>query len=344
MLVTGGAGFLGERLVAALLARGHPVTVVDDLSNGLPGRLNAWLGHPSLAVRRLDVADGRALRALVAARSPFAALVHLAARVGVRRVLADPDGCRRSSARAARALVEALAVLPRAERPRVFAASSSEVYRPSVGPLREGSPLRSVRDRGRWAYAAGKLLAEGVLDRADWASGREPVHLRLFNVVGPGQDARTGMVLPTFVEQALAGGPLTVHGTGDQRRSFAHVDDVAATLCALIEAPDLPSGPLNVGGGAECSVLELAHAVLRAASGRRPAVLVHVDPRCQLDPGFEEVRERAPCLERCRRHAPGTGARSLEAIVADTVARHVHLRRGARAPFLGELACASPAS
>jgi nucleoside-diphosphate-sugar epimerase len=186
--------------------------------------------------------------------------------------------------------------------------------------LREDDALRSEEDGGRWAYAAAKVACERMID----AAGMGSVHLRFFNVVGPGQDSAGGMVLPTFVEHALAGLPIPVHGDGRSVRTFAHVDEVARTLCELVER-DVPGGALNVGGRARASVMELAECVL-ALSGSR-AGIVRVDPRRVVGPAFEDVAWREPDLSRLSGLGVYVPSLSLEAIVADTLERHERMRR-----------------
>jgi len=328
VLITGGAGFIGSALARELVERGDDVLAVDDLSCGRPERLPA-----GARLRLADVERPGALAAALRDEGPFDALVHLAARVGVRAVLRDPEGCRRSNLAGARELVGAVAALPAGRRPRVLAASSSEVYRDRRAPLREGDPLRSETGAGRWAYAGSKLSAERLFDEARrlWSPPRAPLHLRFFNVVGPGQDSDSGMVLPTFVEHALAGAPIPVHGDGRQVRTFAHVDEVARVLAELL-ARDVPGGALNVGGRARASVLELARAVERASGSR--AGLAFVDPRLRCGARFEEVPFREPCLERLAGLGIAPPAMGLDAIVRDALARHEVARS----------ACASPAS
>lgn len=319
VLVTGGAGFLGARASELLVEAGARVVVADDLSTGDASRLP--LGTHGLALRPIDVSSPGAMSGLVGEEGGVDVVLHLAARVGVRRVLADPEGCWREHLAMGRELLSAVHALTPAERPRVLSASTSEVYQDRPGPLAEAAPLRPLGGRGRWAYASSKLAVERLLDAgADlWPEGRGPIHLRFFNVVGPGQRAEGGMVLPTFVEQALGGGELTVHGDGLQRRTFAHVDDVAADLVRLVALEDAPPGPLNLGGTARCTIAELAARVAEVAGGAR---VRSVDPTHTVSPRFEAVREREPDLGRARGLGLAWSGRTLEEIVADTVARY----------------------
>jgi UDP-glucose 4-epimerase len=315
VLVTGGAGFVGAAACRALLSAGAEVLALDDLSSGRLDRLPA---HPRLGFRR-EAVEAVRLAALLADQGPFDHLLHLAARVGVKAVLADPVGCREENEQGVEAVIEALACQPRDRRPRLFFASSSEVYRESPRPLAEGDPLRG-EESGRWAYAASKLAGERRIDAAAelWPAERGPVHLRLFNVVGPGQDAAGGMVLPTFVACALAGEPLPVHGDGRALRTFACVQEVADRLSRLCAHPALPPGPLNLGGQARASVHELARLVLRLSGSK--AGIAWVDPRERCGRDFEEVLWREPDLGRLAGLGIRPPARALEPIVAECLA------------------------
>lgn len=321
-LVTGGAGFIGAALALQLVRSGWSVVTLDDLSAGDRARLAPAEGA-ALTFLRADVCD-RALAADLVACEHFDTVFHLAGCVGVRRVLADPLACARSNRAGAESIAVALAALPPSRRPRAFFASTSEVYAERLGALREDDGLRAHAADGRFAYASSKLDGERSFARATADEGdRGAVLLRFFNVVGPGQDSASGMVLPRFVEQAARGEALTVYGDGEQVRTFAHVDDVAAVLARLAEHAHVPAGPLNVGGTARATLLELAHAVVRASGST--AGVRRVDPRVELGRGFADVRSREPDLTRLARvlgAASEIPSRSLADIVADTWARH----------------------
>lgn len=342
ILVTGAAGFVGAAVCARLVGAGRRVLGLDDLSAGDRRRV-AGLEGAGLDLVIGDVRD-RALVDGLLAEGPSAVL-HLAARVGVRRVLGDPLACELENLEGARVLAEAVAAAPRT--PRVVAASTSEVYAESAAPLVEGAPLRPRQAEGRWRYAASKRVAEETFDGLCPAA--RTVHLRFFNVVGPGQDAASGMVLPRFVEAARGGAPLEVYGSGAQVRTFAHVDAVARDVAALVAPESFPvdraaldafAGALNVGGTARTTIAALAALVARLAGGGSP--ILRRDPRRVVAANFEEVRVRVPDLGRAR--ALGLGAAGLgsepwglEALVADTLARHVP-------PRVQEAPCASRAS
>ena len=322
VLVTGGAGFVGAALCARMAMQGAELHVLDDLSSGHSERLE---NLPGVTLHAVDVSRTDRVARVLLDEGPFDVIFHLAARVGVRTVLADPEEARRVNEDVVKALIGALRLLPSAERPRLFAASSSEVYGDASSALEECSRLRSERGVGRWAYAASKVRAERLLDEARelWPRGAGPVHLRFFNVVGPGQDADAGFVLPRFVEAAMKGESLHVYGDGSAIRTYAHVDEVAETLSLLASHPALPEGPLNIGGVARASVLELANAVIEASG--RELELKLIDPRDEIGELFEEVAVRVPALERLAVLGCGVPSMDLQGIVADTFARHAEL-------------------
>jgi len=316
VLVTGGAGFIGSRLVRQLLEQRLPwrVMVVDDLSTGRAERVD-----PRADFARADVSHPGVLSELVQRHGPFDRIVHLAGRVGVRRVLADPEGCRSLQEAAAREVERAVASQPQGFRPRVLAASTSEVYSDSREALSEESTLRQTGGSGRWAYAGSKLAGEMILDGDGslWGKDESPIHLRFFNVVGPGQDGAGGQVLPTFVDQALAGEALTVHGDGQQVRTFGHVDDIVRALSWLLgQGSSFPGGPLNLGGTARVRIQELAERVVRLCDSS--SRIQSVDPRLH-SASFEEVRHREPSLERARGLGVPLASRELDSIIGDVI-------------------------
>ena len=348
ILVTGAAGFIGAEVCAVLTRAGCPVLGVDDLSAGAAGRLSD-LPTELFELVVGDVRDRALVSALLGERPR--AVLHLAARVGVRTVLEDPEGCEQENLEGVRVLAEELRVAAAGGCvPRVVAASTSEVYAESGAPLGETAPLRPARAEGRWRYAASKRRAEEILD--DSGLTVRPLHLRFFNVVGPGQDASSGMVLPRFVEAAREGRPLEVYGSGAQVRTFAHVDAVARDIAALVAPRTLApsrartlgeaSGALNVGGTARTTIAALAEVVVRLAGSS--SEVQRRDPRRAVAANFEEVQQRVPDLTRARSlglasSALGSEPWGLEALVEDTLRRH-----GAVGAAAAESVCASRGS
>ncbi|MEY2808017.1 MAG: hypothetical protein RIR65_2434 [Planctomycetota bacterium] len=304
IVVSGGAGFIGSALARALAARGAQVVVLDDLSSGT--RANLATARGSGGAVELILGDARRRDDwLVAMARPWHAVVHLASVVGVERVEADPRGCHDSNVRGFEALCAALVEQGREDG--VWVASSSEVYDDRAGPLAEDAPLRRGRD-GRAAYAASKLAGEDLVARA--TRGRATA-LRFFNVVGPGQSAAHGMLLPRLVAAARAGEPLPVCGDGTAVRTFAAVDEVARCLAwLLLDAPAQPAGALNIGGRAVASVRTVAECVA-ARAGLAPARLRHLPARAG------EIARREPDLSRLATLGAPVPRASLAQIVDD---------------------------
>jgi len=258
-LATGGAGFIGSNLVDALLARGDEVTVVDDLSTGRMGNLDAALAAGAELVE-MDIRDGEALRALATKKRPQA-VFHLAAQIDVRRSLEDP-------AFDAAVNVGGTANVLEAARAGacgrvVFVSTGGAIYGEGEGqqlPLDEGTPIAPMS-----AYGQSKYAAEGYLALYQRLYGLSGVSLRLGNVYGPRQDplGEAG-VIAIFCGLVKEGGRPTVFGDGTQTRDYIYVGDVVAA--ALAAADSEVTGPINIGTGRETNVLELIEA-LKSLSG-----------------------------------------------------------------------------
>ena len=312
-LVTGGAGFIGSHLVEELLARGRRVVVLDDLSAGSPANLAAVRDHPRLRVVVGDVGDADRLAALL---DEAAEVYHLAAVVGVRRVLDEPARTTATNLGGAELLLR----LAADRRTPVFLASSSEVYgkSPKV-PLSEDDDLvLGPPAAGRWVYALGKALGESLALGYHRGAGLPVVVGRFFNVVGPRQVGRYGMVLPRFVARALAGRPLAVHGDGRQVRCFAHVADVVRGVLDLMACPDARGRVFNLGGDEPVTIRALAERV--AALVAPGAAIEHVPYDEAYGPGFEDVRCRVPDLARARAVAGYRPRLGLDDAVRDLAA------------------------
>ncbi|WP_419185750.1 NAD-dependent epimerase/dehydratase family protein [Rohdeia mirabilis] len=333
ILVTGGEGFIGSVLVRELARRGHRVRVLDDLSGANVSRATAGgaIGggaggdargpcEPLDGVQRFvgSVADpGTVARAM----RDCDTVVHLAAVVGVRRVLRDPEHTLRINWDGART------VATEAHRcgARLLFASSSEVLGPGATGsaagfrLAEGHrPLAGIGTSVRWSYAVAKLAGERLVH--ELANGPDPLRgrsVRFFNTTGPGQSPTSGMVLPVLVARGLAGRTLEVHGSGEQVRSFCHVDDTVRALVGLLEARDLrwDGGVHHVGSEEAVTVGELARRV-----GERLGVGVeHVAYERVFGPGFEDVHHRVPDTAALRAAIGWEPRIGLDALIDDVI-------------------------
>jgi UDP-glucose 4-epimerase len=293
-MITGGAGFIGSHLAERLHREGSRVTVIDDLSTGREGNLAALLGRPGFRFVRGDAGDP----ALLAATVPRGSTVfHLAAPVGLHRVLEAPD----------RVIADGVATMDRvldaAARAgaRVLLASSSEVYGKGLRlPFGEEDDLRpGPTTRGRWAYALLKASKEAMALARDRRGEVRTIVVRFFNVVGPRQSGRYGMVLPRFIERAERGQPLLIHGDGRQTRTFLHILDAVDAVVGLARHPDATGTVFNVGGRDEISIRALAERVI-AESGS-PSVLRFLPYADAYPHGYEDVPRRVPDISRIQR-------------------------------------------
>ncbi len=287
-LVTGGAGFIGSHLVRELLARSYEVTVIDDLSTGSIRNIEDLLGRDDFDFIEGDVRR-RQLLAPLMEKADYC--YHLAAAVGVKRIVDEPLS-------SLEALVHGTcSVLEQADRWQVplFLSSTSEVYgKRGAQDMREDTPsLIGPVARWRWLYACAKMLDEFWALAYHRENGLPVVVARLFNVSGPRQTGRWGMVIPTFVSQALADDPITVYGDGTQKRCFLHVTDCVEAIMRLTECQEAIGRVVNIGSTHEFSINELAKRVLRLVPGSRSQI-AHISYENAYAAGFEDVRERKP--------------------------------------------------
>ncbi|HRI53435.1 MAG TPA: GDP-mannose 4,6-dehydratase [Pseudomonadota bacterium] len=286
-LITGGAGFVGSHLAEGLLQLGHEVSVIDDLSTGTILNIRHLKAEP----RFHYVIDTCANRPLLAELVDEADVIyHLAAAVGVKLIVESPVRTLETNIK----LTELVLELAHKKKRPVFVASTSECYGKSEQfPFQEeGDLVLGPTSKGRWSYACSKLIDE-FLAIAYYRERRLPTVVgRLFNTVGPRQTGQYGMVVPTFVKQALSGQPLTVFGDGTQSRCFTHVRDVVTALIALMQRPEAYGQVFNIGNTEEISISQLAEQVVRRTGTRSPITLIPYEKA--YEPGFEDMPRRIP--------------------------------------------------
>ncbi|HWE37133.1 MAG TPA: NAD-dependent epimerase/dehydratase family protein [Isosphaeraceae bacterium] len=328
-LITGGAGFIGSHLAERLLAEGHGVLALDDLSTGRYENVAGLEGKLGFELRVASVTEPAVVERCV---TECQAVFHLASAVGVKLVVDEP-------VRTIETIVNGTDVVLRAcaryRRPLLLT-STSEVYGKGVKvPFAEGDDcVIGPTTTRRWAYASAKMLDE-FLALAHWHEARLPVVVaRLFNTVGPRQTGRYGMVIPRFIAQALADEPMTVYGDGHQRRCFAHVADVVGALVALMEQPKARGEVFNIGNDEEVSILELAERIRSLTGSKSPIRLVPYGQAYTA--GFEDMLRRVPDLSKVRRLIDYRPSRSLDQILADVLAEH--RRRGPTPSSAGDTA------
>jgi UDP-glucose 4-epimerase len=290
-LLTGGAGFIGSHLAERLLELGHEVHVLDNLSTGSIDNIMHLKGRPGFSYV-IDTVTNEPLLAEMIDQCDV--VYHLAAAVGVKLIVEQPVHTIETNVHGTEV------VLKHANKKKklVVIASTSEVYGKSTDvPFREGADLvLGATVKHRWAYACSKLIDE-FLALAYWKEKKLPIVIvRLFNTVGPRQTGQYGMVLPTFVRQALAGQPITVFGDGTQTRSFTYVADVVDALVKLAQEPRAIGEVFNVGNTEEVTIRELAERVKRIAGSGSSVQLVPYDEAYEA--GFEDMPRRVPDISK----------------------------------------------
>jgi UDP-glucose 4-epimerase len=326
-LVTGGAGFIGSHLADHLLEQGHRVHALDNLSTGSLDNLRHLDGEERFELTIGNVLDYHTLERCVAACD---CIVHLAAAVGVKLIMEKPVETITTNVQG----TENVLRLADYYDCRTLVASTSEVYGKSMEKEASIDRLAETDDwvlgptsKRRWAYACSKAMDEFLARAYHDEKGLSVVAARFFNTVGPRQTGQYGMVIPTFVEQALAGEPIRVYGDGEQTRCFTHVADAVEAVSALAGREESAGEVYNIGNSEEVSINELAERV-RALTGSRSPI-EHVPYEAVYGAGFEDMRRRTPDLGKIRAAIGYAPSRTLDDILEAVVA---HRRTAEKAP------------
>lgn len=316
VLITGGAGFIGSHLAERLLERGEQVRVIDNLSTGSARNIQHLKSVRGFQCFVDTITNQTLMKELI---DEADVIYHLAAAVGVRLIVESPTQAMETNIRGTEVVLE----LAAKRRKRVLITSTSEVYgKRNHVPFREDDDLvLGPPDKGRWSYACSKLIDE-FLAIAYWKeSGLPTVIARLFNVVGPRQTGRYGMVIPNLVKQALNGREMTVFGDGSQSRCFTHVNDAVGALVALADSTATNGEVYNIGSMEEISILELAHKIKKMTSSDSRIVLVPYE-KAYKD-GFEDMMRRVPDLSKIERAIGYRPSMDLDEILLGTIQYHL---------------------
>jgi len=312
VLITGGAGFIGSHLAEKLLERGDEIFVIDNLWTGKLANLSRVQNTKGFHLVVETILNESVMNELV-----FKAdhIYHLAAAVGVRTIMDNPVETLDINVKG----TEVVLRLANRFKKKVFITSTSEIYgnhmEHTLGED-DNRVMGSVKKR-RWAYACSKTLDE-FLALAYFDEKKLPVVIgRLFNTVGPRQTGQYGMVLPSFVQSALLGKPITVYGDGKQTRSFTHVRDVVDAITGLMNEPGAEGDVFNVGNDKEVTINELAEKVKKMTGTGSP--IEHVSYEKAYGPGFEDMRRRCPNIEKIRKLIGFDPKYDLEAMIQGVI-------------------------
>jgi UDP-glucose 4-epimerase len=290
-LITGGAGFIGSHLADRLLERGDEVLLMDNLSTGSMENIRHLKKYDRLHYFLEPLENKQLLAELV---DEADVIFHLAAAVGVKLIVESPVRTIETNVNGTQMVLEAASK----KRKLVFTASTSEVYgKSTIFPFTEDADLvLGPTTKGRWSYAASKALDE-FLALSYWKEKGQPVVVaRFFNTVGPRQTGRYGMVLPSFVGQAIEGSPITVYGDGQQSRCFCDVRDTVEAMLRLVATDAAVGEVVNVGNDTEVTIEQLAKLVKERTGSSSPIEFIPYDQA--YEPGFEDMFRRVPSLEK----------------------------------------------
>ncbi len=311
-LISGGAGFIGSHLAELLLQNGHRVTLIDDLSTGSLSNIHALIKRKEVHFIRSKVSETTDLERYI---EECDGIFHLAAAVGVKLIIEKPLYSIHNNLHE----TECILTLASKYKKSFLLASTSEVYGKSAKSRFSESDDLYIGQPAllRWNYACSKLMDE-FMAIASWREYKTPIVIaRLFNIVGPRQSGRYGMVLPRFVKAALEGSPLSVYGDGTQTRCFCHVADAVQAIALLLEgSPPTGVGEIfNIGADSEISIADLARKVISLTRSKSQIEFIPYEKA--YPPGFQDMARRKPSIDKIRARINFSPKYSLENIIRD---------------------------
>jgi len=308
VFITGGAGFIGSHLADALIARGDEVTILDNLSTGSATNIAHLSGKVEL--HQGDIRDAALIEKLMA---PADLVLHMAAALGVNTILEKTIESVSVNFTGSEVVLNAATKLKK----RIIIASTSEIYgKNPQQPLHEESDrVVGAPQKIRWTYSDAKALEEAVAHSLYTTEGLKVTTVRLFNTVGPRQTGRYGMVLPRFVQAALANQPITIYGDGSQSRVFCHVQDAVKAILTLAATDSTIGDVFNVGGFGETTMKELAEKIIKQTNST--STITYTSYADAYPAGFEDMQRRVPDITKIKSTINWAPANTLDSIIDD---------------------------
>lgn len=317
ILITGGCGFIGSHIVEFHLAKGDEVFVVDDISTGSLDNIAPFKNNPAFHFEKSDILNWPNLEKTVAWANR---IYHMAAIVGVYRVLKEPINVLTTNIHGCEKILQAIA--SSGKQPQVIITSSSSVYGHNETPLLSESDDLIIKSVAHplWNYALSKI-ADEALGLAYYQSKKIPITvIRLFNTIGPRQTGRYGMVVPRFVQQACKGEPITVFGDGTQTRSFCDVRDVLTALNLLASTPDSNGQIVNIGNDKEIIINDLAELIRKKSDSK--SEIQYIPYKEAYGEDLTDIKQRRPNLTKLQKLTGFKHAWPLEKTIDDLIQRY----------------------
>jgi UDP-glucose 4-epimerase len=309
-LITGGAGFIGSHLSETLLSKGEEVYIIDNLSTGSINNIEHLKENENFHYVIDSIMNEPVLAELI---DKCDVIYHLAAAVGVKLIVESPVNTIETNIHG----TEVVLKHANKKKRKVIVTSTSEVYGKSESMpfIEDGDLVMGATNKGRWSYACSKAIDE-FLAIAYWKEKKLPVVIaRLFNTVGPRQTGTYGMVIPTFVKQALLGQNITVYGNGKQQRCFGYVSDVVNALILLAERDDTTGEIFNIGNDKEISILQLAE-LIKEVTGSNSEI-IKIPYSVAYAEGFEDTHRRIPDLRKIKKYIHYNPTKELKDIIIE---------------------------
>jgi UDP-glucose 4-epimerase len=310
VLITGGAGFIGSHLCDSFVARGEDVAILDNLSTGSKNNIAHLEGK--IKVSQGDIRDQNLVESLV---EDCDVIVHMAAALGVNNILENPIEAISTNFFGSEVILNSAVKYDK----RIIIASTSEIYgkNPKQPLTEQDDRVVGTPQKLRWTYSDAKALEEAIAYSLFLTKNLKVITVRLFNTVGPRQTGKYGMVLPRFVDAALADKPIYVYGDGTQSRVFCHVYDAVNALQTLAYSQDCFGEVFNIGGNEVISILELAQKVAKMSKSKSEIMFVNYQDA--YGPEYEDVQNRIPDINKIKTRINWKPIKTLENMIQDVI-------------------------